>query len=133
MFLFSAFHFCFEHFLFSEVGLKLFHINENWVFLTVFCVKSNSGYYKIVISSFEDWTCGDNGREMGMNSPLWDHFTHFVPDTHENCRKLQHNKIHYATRHMTIPSVGCSNVDSFAAVNRLNSACLILLSVQWYM
>jgi hypothetical protein len=66
MLLFSAFHFCFKHFLFSELGLKLFYINENWVFLTVFCVKSNSGYYQIVISSSEDWTCGDNGREISI-------------------------------------------------------------------
>lgn len=129
MILFSAFHFCFKHFLLFEVGLKLFHINENWVCLTEYGVKSNSEYYQIVISSFGDWTCGDSGIEMGMNSPLWDHFTHFVPDTHENCSKLRHNRMHYAARHMTTPSVECSNIDSFVAVNRLNAACLILLSL----
>jgi len=117
-----------------EVGLKLFHINENWVFLTEYGVKYNSECYQIVTSSFGVWTCGDNGREIGMNSPLWDHFTHFVPDIHENCSKLRHNRLHYAAWHMTAPSVVCtSNIDSFAAVNSWNFVCLILLSVQWYM
>ena len=51
-FIFSASHFCFKHYLLCEVGLKLFHIIENWFFLTVYGVKSNNEYYQIVISSF---------------------------------------------------------------------------------